>query len=386
MCQCILIIMMRMSLPAQMQNKPIIVIAAISSRPYVKAAVDAGFLVVAIDSFLDQDTQALATECFYVPFQHYQFDQASMLNAISTTIKSYGRDALVGVCYGAGFEGQPNLIAEIQKQLPLLGNQPNTVLQCKDPNQFQQFCQQHGFVTPAISMDKPILPKGWLVKTQGASGGGHIMFAERHAGAVDADQYFQQFHHGLPVSCLFLANESGASVIGINEQWVTAKTDAPFQYGGAASQLKISDSVLEEFKRFIALATLHFGLKGLNSVDALLEDGQLVYLEINPRLSATMDLYATQEGSLLTSHLAAFQSNNIHFPKLLNEPKAHHIVYATTLINTQIARNWPEWVCDIPDTPQRFEVGMPICTVISNANTTQAAKKLARIRAASLKQ
>jgi predicted ATP-grasp superfamily ATP-dependent carboligase len=375
---------MRMSLPAQMQNKPIIVIAAISSRPYVKAAVEAGYDVVAIDAFLDQDTQVMAKQTFYVPCVNYQFDASSILRAILAIIEAHGRDALTGFSYGAGFEGQPALIAEIQKHLPLLGNQPSTVKQCKDPISFNQFCQKHGFTTPAITMKTPASPKGWLVKTRGASGGGHIKFAECHADTLNADQYYQQFHAGLPVSCLSLVGESGASVVGVNEQWVASGTDAPFQYGGAVSQFKLSDDMLAEFKHFIALSAAHFGLKGLNSVDALLDDGRLVFLEINPRLSATMDLYSTQESSLLASHVAAFQSKVATLPKVLSEPKAHHIVYATALTHSQADQAWPEWVCDIPSAAQTFKLGMPICTVVSHANTAQAAKQLAQTRAASL--
>lgn len=375
---------MRMSLPAQMQNKPIIVIAAISSRPYVKAAVEAGYEVIAIDAFLDQDTQAMAKQCCYVPCQNYQFDQTAMLSVISATLAAYGRDALTGFSYGAGFEGQPSLITEIQKHLPLLGNQPSVVQQCKDPMVFNQFCQTYHFATPAVTMETPAALEGWLVKSIGASGGGHIKFAEFHSSKLEADQYYQQFHAGIPVSCLFLAAESGASIVGMNEQWVASNIDAPFQYGGAASQLELSDNLQAEFKRFIEVAASHFGLKGLNSVDALLEDGRLVFLEINPRLSATIDLYSTQEGSLMASHVAAFQSKAVPLPTVLSEPKAHHIVYATTLTHSLTEQTWPEWVCDIPSAQQTFEIGMPICTVVSVADSAQAAKQLALSRAASL--
>lgn len=375
---------MRMSLPAQMQNKPIIVIAAISSRPYVKAAVEAGYAVIAIDAFLDQETQMMAQHCIYVPCHHGKFEPDSMLNAVSSIIEVHGGEALTGFCYGAGFEAQPELLADIQKGLTLLGNQSSAVLQCKDPIQFQQFCQCHGFSTPKISLERPEPVQGWLVKTKGGSGGGHVKFAELHASNLESSQYYQQYHPGLPVSCLFLADESGASMVGINEQWVTAQIDAPFQYGGAASQFEINDVLQHEFKRFIVMASSHFGLKGLNSVDALLADGQLVFLEINPRLSATMDLYATLEGSLLASHVAAFQTSAAPLPTLLNESKAHQIVYATTLTHSQTDKTWPEWVRDIPSVPQTFEAGMPICTVVSHANTTEAAKQLAQTRAASL--
>lgn len=385
MCLCILIITMRMSLPAQMQNKPIIIIAAISSRPYVKAAVDAGYDVIAIDAYLDQDTQSMAKQCYYVPCVNQQFDAQSMLDAISLVMDAHEQQPLVGLSYGAGFEAQPALIAEIQSRLPLLANAASTVKQCKDPKPFLQFCQTHGFATPAIAfMTPPNHINEWLIKTIGGSGGAHVCFAQSNTSGLAIDQYYQKFQPGVSVSCLFLATDSGVSVIGMNEQWVDAEMGLPFKYGGAVSHHALEANVLAEYSRFITLATAYFGLKGLNSVDALLDGERLVFLEINPRLSATLDLYATHEGSLFASHVAAFQSRTVTLPKVLNQPKAHHIVYAKQITKTQAHQAWPDWVCDIPSQQQTFDVGMPICTVVSVADTVHAAKQLVRLRAASL--
>lgn len=384
MCLCILIITMRMSLPAQMQNNPTVIIAAISSRPYVKAAVEAGYDVVAIDAYLDQDTQSMAKQCYYVPCVNQQFDAQSMLDAISQVIEMHGHQQLVGFSYGAGFEGQPEIIAEIQSRLPLLANTASTVKQCKDPKAFFQFCQAHSFATPAIAFEPPPNLNEWLIKTTGGSGGAHVCHAQSKTSRLTTDQYYQKFQSGDSISCLFLASDLGVSIVGVNQQWVAADMDSPFKYGGAVSHHALEASVLAELTRFITLATASFGLKGLNSVDALLESKQLTFLEINPRLSATLDLYATQEGSLFASHVAAFESRTVTLPKVLNQPKAHHIVYAKQLTKTQAHQAWPDWVRDIPSQPQIFDVGMPICTVVSAAETVHAAKQLVQLRAASL--
>jgi uncharacterized protein len=60
--------------------KSTIIIAAISSRIYVQAAVDAGFDVIAIDAFCDVDTQQLAKQVLKVPVNNGQFDAEMLLN------------------------------------------------------------------------------------------------------------------------------------------------------------------------------------------------------------------------------------------------------------------------------------------------------------------
>ena len=371
-----------------MQNKPTIVIAAISSRPYVKAAKEAGFDVIAIDVYVDQDTQAMAKQSIQVPCFQNQFHAELLLAAID----GLDHQAIQGFCYGAGFEAQPELIEQIQQRMPVLGNTGNVIEHCKSPQAFAQFCQHNQFATPLITLEAPTNLEGWLIKTAGGCGGTHVHFAESYTLPVTHDQYYQRFQSGLSISCLFLAAGGTARIVGVNEQWVAADVGLPFLYGGAVSHHQLEEKLLAELTRFIALATVHFQLTGLNSVDALLDvnalqaSNQLVFLEINPRLSATMDLYATEADPLFAFHVQAFQSHSSPALNVIHQSKAHHIVYARQVTHIQAPQSWPDWVCDIPSKPQTFDIGMPICTVISEADTMHAAKQLVQARAASLLQ
>jgi predicted ATP-grasp superfamily ATP-dependent carboligase len=382
MCQCTLITMMRMSLPAQMQNKPTIVIAAISSRPYVKAATEAGFDVIAMDAYVDLDTQAMAKQCIQIDCKQNQFNAEVLLAALNTL----SHQKVLGFTYGAGFEAQPELIEKIQSLMPVFGNLASTIKHCKDPVLFAQFCQDNCFTTPRIALDKPSDLEGWLIKAAGGSGGVHVHIAKDYLLPLASNQYFQRSQSGLSISCLFNAADDGAHIVGVNEQWVAADALVPFQYGGAVSHCELTPEILAEFTRFITLAKQHFQLRGLNSVDALLDGNQLVFLEINPRLSATIDLYAADEGSLFAAHISAFQSHSIPTLHISNQSKAHHIVYAKQIMHIQAEHAWPEWVCDIPNKSQTFEIGMPVCTVISVAEYASVAKQLVQARVASLKQ
>lgn len=359
-----------------MPNKTLVIIA-ISSRPYVKAAKDAGFDVIAVDAFVDQDTQAMTQQCFQVACTNHQFDAQSLLRALDAIDAAQ----VLGVCYGAGFEAQPELLASISKRFRLLGNSADSVKACKHPEMFAAFCQANQFLTPAISMRPPSALDGWLMKEVGGSGGAHIQWASAYQAPLKSNQYFQQMQAGTPVSCLFLASEQSVSVIGMNEQWVDADQHTPFKYGGAVSQIALNPHLVETFKRFVTLASMQFNLKGLNSVDAVVAGDQLVMLEINPRLSATVDLYTAQKGALMASHISAFGTETMPTLVLGTQPKAHHIVYAHQPTHITIDMSWPEWVSDIPRQSQYFEVGMPICTVTSSADNVQEAKRLVQTRA-----
>jgi predicted ATP-grasp superfamily ATP-dependent carboligase len=374
--------MMHMTLLVPMQNKPTIVIAALSSRPYAKAAVEAGFDVIAIDAFVDQDTQAMAKQTIQVSCLQQQFDAQAMLDAIDTIPHA----SVLGFCFGAGFEAQPELLEQVQQRIPLFGNSASTVAHCKDPNAFAQFCQQHHFAMPMIAHEAPAELTGWLIKSAGGSGGAHIHYADGYSLPLAPNQYFQHFQSGLSISCLFLASGGDVHMVGVNEQWLATDTPLPFQYGGAVSHLELEANTLEALTRFITLATTHFHLKGLNSVDALLDNTELYFLEINPRLSATIDLYTTEKVGLFASHVDAFQSQCASVLKITHQPKAHHVVYAKQITHIQAQQVWPEWVSDIPSTSQTFDIGMPICTVVSVADSVQAAKQLVQARAVCLTQ
>lgn len=374
-----MIIMMPTSLRVPMLNKTLVVIA-ISSRPYVKAAKDAGFDVIAMDAFIDADTQGMANQCFQVACAHGSFDA----NALLQTLDTLDAETIFGVCYGAGFEAQPELIATISQRFRLLGNAAETVAACKQPEILAAFCQANQFLTPAISLTAPAVLDGWLVKTVGGSGGAHVQWASAYQAPLQTNQYFQQMQTGTSVSCLFLASQQQVTIVGMNEQWVDADQDAPFKYGGAVSHIVLSAQVVETFKRFITLASRQFNLKGLNSVDAVLDGERLVFLEINPRLSATVDLYTPQVGTLMASHVSAFDVDAMP-PLVLNvQSKAHHIVYAQQPVHISADKHWPDWVSDIPKQSQTFEAGMPICTVTALAENVQEAKRLVQARASNI--
>lgn len=135
---------------------------------------------------------------------------------------------------------------------------------------------------------------------------------------------------------------------------------------------------------FIQTISFKLGLKGINSIDFLV-DGDMIYaLEINPRLSATLDLFVPKRGNFFSSHLAACQVQLSDWPASRGISRAHQIIYAKHETKVPKKLDWPDWVRDIPQPNARILAGAPFCSVVAEAQLARDAKQLVHERAASL--
>jgi uncharacterized protein len=363
-------------------NKPKLIVAAIASRAYVQAAVAAGFEVLALDVFCDVDTQKLAFETRQINLGDYGFNATELLKILDELDLAQ----FTGLCYGAGFEAQPQVLVEIAKRLPVLGNSVETLRHSKNPKIFVELCSAYEMLTPKTAFKRPIRTLGWVSKQLGASGGAHIKPLLPLDLPSQLPVYYQKVTDGTPISCLFLADGVHAEVIGFSEQWCASTALSPYRYGGAVSHASLSQHCKKAITAFIQIISFKLGLRGINSIDFLVDDDYVYALEINPRLSATLDLYTAKQGNYFASHIKACQVQLSDWPSVKGVSRAHQIIYTRQAIKTPANMNWPDWVCDIPQPDIDIEAGAPLCTVVAEAHTAHAAKQMVLERAASLRQ
>ena len=372
--------------------KPVIIIAAIASRAYVQAATNAGFKVIAIDAFADFDTQKSAFSVYQCVIKDGQFDAEDFLTQLHKIDLSHSLGGFLGLCFGAGFEAQPALLMQISKHLPIIGNTAQTVELCKNPQAFFAFCDAHTMPHPDTQFERPTTTLSWLEKRIGGSGGMHIKpllpLDYSLKSQKDLQLYYQKAQAGTPISCLFLADGKYAQVIGFNEQWCSATPLLPYRFGGVVSCAELSDAVKTTITHFIETCVAEIGLKGLNSIDFLLHKEQLFALEINPRLSASLDCYRAQKGDLFAAHVATCLGNLQEWPDnwpiVEKQARAQQIVYANKLAQVPPEMDWPDWVCDIPQANTQIAAGEPLCTIVATARTAKLAKQKVLQRLADL--
>jgi hypothetical protein len=171
--------------------------------------------------------------------------------------------------------------------------------------------------------------------------------------------------------------------LGFSEQWAAPTQRQPFRYGGAMRPAPLSEkmaTVLAETARRVATASQ---LVGLNSADFLVDGDDFRLLEINPRPSATLDLYEPPEGSLFALHMSACAGKLDSRAPTLPGAAATAIVYAerdTTIPSI----DWPEWAADRPHAGTVIGAGEPLCTVQASAATATEARQNVEARLATV--
>lgn len=350
----------------------------------------------------------LAANAIAVAYDSRGFNADELLSAM----RRLDLSQFIGCVYGSGFEAQPELLQKISALVPLIGNQASIVRAVKNATMFFGALDELNVKHPKTFYGHPDeagdgldSATAYLIKLVGGSGGEHVAYYQSGSGSNSAkskllDGYYrQQYIEGVPISLLFIAsaretNGHKISVVGFNEQWIDASDSSPFRYGGAVSNIAISESLRKKLIDAAVKITNKFGLLGLNSVDAIWQKNtsadEVYMLEVNPRLSATVGLY--DSASLFEQHIEVCLSQIVSQPcvdlacgcsceKPIQTSKAHAIVYADgdLLLSPDIV--WPDWVTDTP--LQQVEVllaGSPVCSVVAEANDATQAKMLVQSR------
>lgn len=345
----------------------------------MRAAAAAGYRVIAADAFCDADTRQAAAQAMQLGYMRGGFDAGDLRKRLFSLLAQAG-----GFVYGSGFETQPELLDEIARLCPLLGNSAQTVSLAKDPGRFSPLLSRLGIPFPATSLTPPAASKGWLRKRIGGSGGTHVLPAMQEG---ETDCYYQRLAPGKPYSLLFLADGKSARAVGYNQQLLAPEVAMPYRYGGVVSRAELPQQVRSELLQAAQQLTAELRLRGLNSLDCMVDRDRFQVLEINPRLSASFALYdAVNQGAhLFEAHLRACADElAMDFPP---EPaQAHLIYYAPFDLTVPVMPEWPGWVADVPLGATRIQVGEPVCMVMASAHDAQDAMALAQMRVAELTQ
>jgi predicted ATP-grasp superfamily ATP-dependent carboligase len=357
-----------------MDSKAVLVVAA-SGRALAASARRGGFLPLVVDYFADSDTIALA-------HAHARLDDgltrgmtAGALDAAFAALAEYRPR---GIVCGTGFEDRPKLLAHIARRRKVFGNSADTVARLKDPIAFASLCKDLAIPHPATTPSRPGDASGWLAKRRGGAGGSHVGPAgERSGDGI----YYQRHVAGQPIALQFLADGQRARILGSSAQWSASTLRQPFRYGGAVRPAPLMDTgPLAACVQRIAAAIPLFGL---NSADFLVAEDGFRLLEINPRPSATLDIFEPPGGSLFALHMSACAGTLDFEAPNLPGAAAMAIVYAESEL-TIPALDWPDWTADRPHAGSAIKAGEPLCTVHASAANATEAKRLVDDRLATV--
>lgn len=367
-----------MALPLLGADAPPLLIVAISGRALAESARRGGYRATVLDCFADRDTRAAAAACRAVArAATLHFDRRALLDAAAELAPA------APLVYGAGVEARPRLLAGLAAGRDLLGNAPAALRAVKDPRRFFPLLEALAIPHPEVRHDPPAAPDGWLIKQGGGAGGTHIQPAgSRRAGEGD---YFQRLETGRPMSALFLADGRRALILGFNEQWTSpVRAGLPYLFGGAVGRVPIAAPLDARIRDRLDALVAETGLRGLNGLDFLLDGDRWSVLELNPRPTATMELYDPDyEDGLLRLHVEACHGS-LPATARPGPARAQSIVHAREGWRVDPGFDFPSWCRDIPSPGISIRLGDPLCTVHAEAGQPAAAMGLVRERESEL--
>ena len=356
-----------------------VLIVALSGRALAQSARAGGFDPIVLDAFADLDTREAASAVAQVPVDA---DWRFVLEPLLAAARRLAPPP-VPLAYGSGFERCPDLLAELAVGRELLGSAPAAIRRAKDPFAFATLLHELGVPHPAVRREPPDDPAGWLVKRAGGAGGGHVRPAT--AQTRGPDHYFQRLVPGRAVSVLLAGDGREAVTLGFSEQWSDPAPGRPYRYGGAAVPADITAGLaaaLADAARHVAAAS---GLRGLGSVDALVDADGFHILELNLRPGASLDAYERACGRpLFALHLAACRGTLPDGPLAPVRAAAAALVRAPERTVIPEGFRWPVWSADRGAPGTVVAAGGPVCTVLGEGRAAAEARDVAETRALTL--
>ena len=356
-----------------------------SGRALAASAKRAGIDTHVIDFFADEDTVESTLSNHSVT----GFSGRSNSDALIDIVAEYTiNNPDLRVVVGSGLEECPELLAQLEQRFSVIGNHSSTVKQVKDPTIFFKKLEELALPYPGYLTYIDDMPEGdFLIKTVGGAGGSHIRHYKKGMQLMP-DCYLQARIKGNNYSATFLADGESLHVLGFNETWV-CEENSDFTFAGAVTNVNLSKELCQHVTEAVRQLVASFNLKGLCSLDFIVaETGQYSILELNPRPTATFELYETQQG-LFAQHLAVFNGKMTR-PELdpdsgKGQSRALWILYTGKSI-TIPSLEWPEWVTDRPKPGKPIASGEPICTIRAVANSSGESKAILKQRETMLKK
>jgi predicted ATP-grasp superfamily ATP-dependent carboligase len=359
----------------------VILIAAPSGRALAAAARRAGYRPLLADFFDDSDTRGFcAANRLIAGGRDTGFEGESLIGALEELAKEA---APCGFVYGAGFEDRAGLLELVAQRWTLFGNPPGVVRGVKDPVRLAEVCAALNIPHPKISARMPRDGRHWLVKSTGGSGGSHVA----PAGAFRAEGekiYFQRIAAGEPVSILFLADGAKARMVGSSRQWAAPAPGEPFRFGGSLRPAGLSPGLETRLRRAAEAITAACGLRGLNSIDFLVEGSEYTLIEVNPRPGATLDIFEDRGGSLFRAHMDSCLGRLPPRPLEFAGAAAAGIAYARLEISSMPEFDWPNWASDRQKARSALRRNDPLCTIKARAAKARRARALVDARTKSI--
>lgn len=359
-----------------MQSRSPLLIFAQSGRFIAESATRAGYPVRVADCFGDLDSCAVAESWRQLP----PLSQLTGHQLIQSLDELSNGQACELIC-GTGIEHFYPALKDLPPHITLIGNDLQTISLLREPKQFFPLLNRLELPCPQTHLSAP-RPENTLIKNFYSAGGSGI---KRDADTPLAEgQFYQRFIDGESRSVCFIADGTQARIMGWNRQF---NRTGSFTLECILQPDRPSPANQQNLQAALSAIVKATGLKGLNSLDFMIDKAdQLFILEINPRITSSVELLTQPEW--FQWHLDACTGHLLSTLPATDNGRVRLLSYlfadtSLCIINSPV---WPPQCHDLPRPGTVIETGMPVCTLIVEADSPQACRStLEKIKIKALK-
>ncbi|HML35275.1 ATP-grasp domain-containing protein [Sporomusa sphaeroides] len=383
-------------------------LVGVSVRALMESAAESGHEVAAIDYFGDQDCRWNGN---ILPLGEagLVLSAGNLLQAAETMVFSHSdwRQRYQGLIYAAGPENCPDKLILWEETGLLRGNNATTLRQVRNPWKLSAVlpagCLMPRFFAPADWRPAKTGAARWLIKPVNSGGGRDIKWLasdnctaqSQVADLINGKNKYiiQEYIRGVTASATFIADGEQAVIVGTSRQLIQQDGLAPagFEYGGSIVPLDLPAGIMNkislELEQVAGCLTRAFGLKGINTLDFIVNPQGIWVLEVNPRWSASVELIERWRGERLFAHHLAAVSEASKWPEGIRRSFRRtigywgkQVIYARKKIevkatDAELRYCYSQGIRDIPVPGTCISVGQPLCTVLAWGKTSAACRR-----------
>ncbi|WP_417731015.1 ATP-grasp domain-containing protein [Rosistilla oblonga] len=351
-----------------------IVLVGATARAAAQSARRSGLRVAAIDLFGDRD---LREAC----------DRWSPLRSDRSLTEQLAGESVDAVVPLGGLESRLQELDALRKTHRLFGATAQQIRQLNDPAWLDRAAEVADLARPPRCSHKPSPTSGWLFKRAFSTGGLGVFPASQMPAGSDPSAWFECQIPGRSFGVNFLASRDRVDSIGVAASLRSRQRPKPFQYEGSIGLLTLPDSLQQRVQRLAEYIVQETQLRGLFGIDVIVDPAKRIWLlELNPRWTASMELFDRGSTSLLQRHIAACKEEKVTAIEKSKTLIGKRVLYADHAIRfayQPLRDELPDAIeiADIPADSSEILAGDPVCTLIaSGPSPREIANRLAVVR------
>jgi len=341
-----------------------LLVAGIHARPAVASAKRAGHKVSAVDYFGDVDLRLLADS-------HRSMVEQGPHSSNGRIEENYREEEMLDMAREV--EADSVLLTSTMEfdSKKVMGNSPKTIKKLKNKIYQLEKIDSLGIKFPgtetvnsreeAIDVLETFGFPAILKPASGAGGRGVIMVGSAsEVPSLEEEYLVQEFIPGTPFSVSTLSTGEDARAFSTSQQIVGSDlvNAGDFIYSGAVVPYQAPPGAEDWAERI----TLELGFKGWNGVDFVESNGEIYFIEANPRFQGTLDAVERAcSTNVVEAHLRACQG------ELVEEPRPRRHAVRMTLFakyRSRVRENFLGQTLDVPLKDSIVEGGEPFTTVV----------------------